>query len=152
MTDDLDARLAALQGRRRHAPINEGAPRAIGDPITGQRVADPRVAPDAPRQSSSTPKPRRQGHAAPAGRILAVGMSVSATVALTAAMTQSAASPNPEATSGSTNQAAAPTPLAVHVVLPDGRTVQATQRLGGSAQPAPQTTTRPAPVTRTRAS
>ncbi len=163
MTEDLDTRLAALQARRGQPSSTPPTPRrtAMADQAEdGGGESQP-----GPATTTARPKPsakRTTNHAAPATRILALGLSASAAIALTGIMARAAASPGAPA-EPSTGATAEPAPAAVvvHVVLPNGQVVQGTQTPTAApvitaarpaAQPAPRTTTSPTVVTRSRAS
>ena len=157
MTDDLDARLAALNARRR-PPTSADEPAPQRRPSTTRDNAS--NAADEPTKThtgrSASPTKRRR-HAAPAARILALGLSVSATLAMTSVMSRSLVASNANSVGTGTAATATATPIVVHVVMPDGQVLQATS---GSATPpvaaSTPTVTRPAPAaptsTRSRAS
>lgn len=159
MTENLDDRLAALQARRGHPNTTPRTARPIptADPAGNEGSAtDPD--PVTPTARPTRPAKRAGQHAAPASRILALGLSASAAIAMTGIMTRSAASPTTAAEpSASAIAAPTPAPIVVHVVLPNGQVVQGTQTPTAApaiaaAQPAARTTTNPTVVTRSRAS
>lgn len=155
MTEDLDSRLAALQARRSRPNAAPRVTPATDQAGSGERATDPEPVTTRSRPTHATKRSKK--HAAPASRILALGISASAAIALTGIMTRSVADPAATA-DPSAIATAVPTqaPVVVHVVLPNGQTVQATQTpasapIVASAQPA-QRTTSPTVATRTRAS
>ena len=151
MTESLDTRLAALQARRGQPKTTPGTP----DPTpTADHEGDGGSDPDPELVATTThpkrPAKRARRHAAPATRILSLGLSASAMIALTGFMTRPVASTASTA-DPDTAATAEPAPIVVHVVLPDGQVVQGTQT-PTAAQPATSTTTSTTVATRSSAS
>jgi len=120
MTDeravDREARVAALMARRQGA----------------KSPATPTAA--------TAAKPTRRRHAAPGGRVLALGISASAAIVLTATMANSAP---PDAT---LTQTTAQPAIVVHIVRADGQTSSVVVPTAEPASSAPSAAAPPAAV------
>jgi hypothetical protein len=142
------AAIAALTARR--------AKTAANHPAGQDGPARAYDADRAGRRSAATAGPRRRASAATGGRILALGMSLGASLGLVGVMANAARSDTGgQVTAPAPSTTAAP--IVVHVVLPDGRTATAVARQSAVADPPAPPVVRPAPrsarpVTTTRAS
>lgn len=104
MNEDNQARLAALASRR-HASNGSRT----------QTAEAAGAATNARKGETARPRKSRRRHAATGGRVLAVGLSASAALLLTAALAQAG---RPAA--GPTTAPSAPAPIVVRVVLTNG--------------------------------
>lgn len=153
MTENLDPRLAALQARRGQP---KRSPRPSRPTSTADHEGNGGSTPDPQPPATTRPTKKARKHAAPASRILALGLSASAMIALTGIMIRPSATTAAAADPGTTTTTE-PAPIVVHVVLPNGQIVQGTQTPTAavatpSAQPAARPTTTPTVATRSRAS